>query len=231
MRQVSQAKEDAVNERFALRYVAKSVAKKALKCAWYRTLLQIFDKGVFFMNKTLKLTYTAVLTAICALTNVFSVQLSGSNYLSFTYIPCFIAGIYLGILPGITVGLLGDVIGQLIHPMGAYNPLIGLSCILLGVIPAIVYRTLPLNRPLKLIVSIFLCAVICTSGLNTFALWVMYSASSGKTFWVYLGARLPFQLVMFAVNGVLLLAIQQSNIIDKLIAKSTQPKKQCNEEK
>lgn len=171
-------------------------------------------------NRTLTLTYTAVLTAICAVTNVFSVQLSGSNYLSFTYIPCFIAGIYLGVFPGMTVGLFGDIIGQLIHPMGEYNPLIGLSCVLLGAIPAIVYKVFNFNKTLKLLLSIFLCAVICTSGLNTFALWVMYSSQSGKTFWVYLGARLPFQLVMFAVNGVLLFAVQKSAVIDKLLEKT-----------
>lgn len=47
MRQVSQAKEDAVNERFALRYVAKSVAKEVPKALGIGLFCKFLTKEFF----------------------------------------------------------------------------------------------------------------------------------------------------------------------------------------
>lgn len=47
MRQVSQAKEDAVNERFALRYVAKSVAKEVPKALGIGLFCNFLTKEFF----------------------------------------------------------------------------------------------------------------------------------------------------------------------------------------
>ncbi len=171
------------------------------------------------MNNVKKLTITAVLTALALLANTYSIPLFGSsNYLSFTFIPCFIAGIYLGWASGLTVGLAGDILGHILHPMGAYNPLIGIATGLLGVIPAIVYKFVKANDIVKLILSFVLCMIICTSGLNTVALWLMYGVGK-KTFFVYLWGRLPFQLLMVAVNCIIMITLKQSRILDKLFAR------------
>jgi len=184
----------------------------------YGLLLQ-YAKGVFFMNNTLKMTFTAVLCALSVVANAVSVQISGSNYLSFAYVPCFIAAIYLGIIPATAVGFLGDLVAGLLFPKGAYNVLIGLSSTLIGTIPAILYKVMPKKRFLDLVISLALCSVVCTAGLNTYALWLMYGAKNGKTFWVYLGGRLPFQLLNTLVNGIIIGVLQQSKVFDKLFAR------------
>ncbi len=174
------------------------------------------------MNKTIKLTYIAVLAALCVLANVFSIQMSGSNYLTFTYIPCFLAGMYLGIIPAAAVGLVGDVIGFLINPTGPqFNPLVCLASTLLGVIPALIYKLPKINKVWKLLISLAVCLVVCTAGINTLALWLMYGAKNGKTFFAYLGTRLPFQMIMLAVNGVILFTLQQSKVIELLMRKTS----------
>ncbi len=172
-------------------------------------------------NTTQKITYTAVLSALSVVANIFSVQILGSsNYLSFAYIPAYLAGIYLGVWAGGMVGLVGDVLGCLIMPQGAWNAIITLSSMLLGVIPALVYRLTAhrCRNIYKLLLSLLLTTIICTSGLGTLGLWLMYG--NGKVFWVYLLARLPFQLVMVAVNGIILHIIQCSNLMPKLLANS-----------
>lgn len=171
------------------------------------------------MNNTLKMTFTAVLCALSVVANAVSVQISGSNYLSFTYVPCFIAAIYLGIIPATAVGFLGDLVAGLLFPKGAYNVLIGISSTLIGTIPAIFYKVFPKKRFVNLIVSLALCSVLCTAGLNTYALWLMYGVKSGKTFWVYLGGRLPFQLLNTVVNGIIIGILQQSKVFDRLFAR------------
>ena len=46
---------------------------------------------------------------------------------SFNYIPCFIAGAFLGPVEGFIVGFMGDLLGGLIRPLGTYIPLIGIA--------------------------------------------------------------------------------------------------------
>ncbi len=170
------------------------------------------------LSKTHKITYTAILSALSVVANIFSIQILGtSNYLSFAYIPTFIAGIYLGVWAGGMVGLVGDILGCLIMPQGAWNPIITLATMLLGVIPALVWKATAntnWNNVFKLILSLVLTCLICTSGLNTLGLWLMYG--NGKGYWVYLIARLPFQLIMVAVNGIILHALLSSKVLVRM---------------
>ena len=183
------------------------------------------------MNNTLKMTFTAVLTALSVVANAVSVQISGSNYLSFTYVPCFIAAIYLGVIPATAVGFVGDLIAGLLFPNGAYNILIGVSSTLIGTIPAVLYKFNPNRRLLNLVIALVACSVVCTAGLNTYALWLMYGAANGKTFWVYLGGRLPFQLLNTVVNGVIIGVLQQTKALDRLFARlQLTPNKTVEEE-
>lgn len=179
-----------------------------------------FALGRFFMSKKMsgarKIAYTAVFVALSVVANMFSVPLTGSNYLSFTYLVCFLAGIYLGFVPGLAVGFLGDLLGHLLMPYGAYNPFVALSSTLLGVIPALVWRIPKLKRADKLLLATVACAIVCTAGLNTLGLWYFYAKTS-KTFWVYLGGRVPFQLIMVAVNYVLTYVVVETKVLDKLI--------------
>jgi len=184
-----------------------------------RTAFAFFRKRSFFMNKTQKLTATAMLVALSVVANIFSVQIYGSNYISFTYIPCFVAAIWLGVIPAAAVGFLGDLIAGLLFPHGVYNILIGISSTLIAVVPAVIYKIMPNKRRIALLTSLAICSTLCTSGLNTYALWLMYGAQSGKTFWVYLGGRLPFQLLNTLVNGVLIALLQESRAIDNALSK------------
>ncbi len=214
----------------ALRYSVESVATKHPSEVAYlptlvlyhstRTTFVIYRGSFFYLktSKTQRLTYTAVLSALSVVANIFSVQILGTtNYLSFAYIPAYIAGIYLGVWAGGMVGLVGDVLGCLIMPQGAWNIIITLSSMLLGVIPALVYKYAPksFNNIVKLILSLVLTALICTSGLGTLGLYLMYG--NGKGYWIYLVGRLPFQLAMVVVNGILLQIIQSSKLLPRLL--------------
>lgn len=195
------------------------------------------------MNKTLKLTSVAMLTALAVLANMFTIPLTPnfSRVISFTIVVSFIAGIYLGPVSGLTVGLLGDLIAHFINPMGGmgYNWFIGLSCALTGLIAGLVFK-LKLHCLIKLVIALVLSFVICTTLLNNFGLWLqiivgvkpspsgliqfftMDKTDIRKTFWAFTTARTPVALLNVAINGVILAVITQSKILDKLIAKLSQ---------
>ncbi len=170
-------------------------------------------KQPYFTAKRVAL--LGIMTALGAITNIYSVKISGSNWLSFAYIPCVLAGMFLGIPEGFIVGLLGDILGCLIRSQGAWLPLITLASALLGGLPGIITffarKALPdilerrLERNLLLWLNLIAILFVCTSGLNTLALFLAYS--KGKTFWVYLWGRLPFQFLTLFANGLMITAI------------------------
>lgn len=152
---------------------------------------------------TKKITTISMLTAIAVLFNLYTI-FTGVKYfaisfaISFTYIPAFVAGAFLGPFSGFTVGFIGDLIAGIIHPFGPYNAIIGIASGLLGFIPGIVFKFVKGNDTFRLVLSALLCLIICTAGLNTFALYLMNS--KGQTFWAYLIVRLPFQVAVIAIN-------------------------------
>jgi ECF transporter S component (folate family) len=169
---------------------------------------------IYYMNndKTQKITTIAILSALSVVANIFSIQLFGSNYLTFTYTVSFVAGTFFGAIVGGAVGIFGDLLGCLINPQGAYQPLITLSALLIGVIPALVWRWVRAKDWLRLVISLVLCLVICTAGLNTLSLWIVFNRMQ-KGFFVYLAARLPWQALMAAVNGVIIYLVLKSTAL------------------
>ena len=191
-------------------------------------------KRSFFMNRTLKITCTAMLTALAVALNFLTIQLTGSSSISFVMAICFVAGIYLGIVPALVVGYVGDLIAHLIHPYGPYNWFIALSVALWGAICALVYKLPVKKRLVKLVIALGVCFVVCNCALNTFGLWLQYQAhlepglvgliefvkngaEFDKSFWVYLGGRLPFIALNIVANGVVVAVIQQTKVLDKLL--------------
>lgn len=199
------------------------------------------------MNKTYKLALTAMLTALSVAANFLTIPITTNNAVSFTIFFAFIAGIYLGTVPAMAVGFLGDLIGHFIHPLGAYNWFMGLSYLLMGLIPALIYK-LKLNKVLKLIISLAIFLIVCSLGLNTFGLWLQYivgvdpspiglwqfftmdKGGIKKSFWTYLFvSRMPYLLLNLAANGILVGIIQQTKVLERLLLKvSADGKKEQN---
>ena len=74
------------------------------------------------MEKSTKyLTYLATFTALSVFTNWLAQTLgTPTNQVTFTYVPCFLAGIFLGPVAGFVTGAVGDVIALLLFPTGAW---------------------------------------------------------------------------------------------------------------
>lgn len=148
-----------------------------------------------------RVAYLGVSVALSVVANIFTIFVSafGSNSISFTYLVTALAGILLGPVSGGIVGGLGDVLGHFIAPQGAFNPFITLSSVLIGVIAGLIFKIKKLNPYIKIAVAYAVIFVVCTSGINTFGLWLYYVRGK-KTFWVYYAGRAPFQLIIWAIN-------------------------------
>ncbi|MDR2090669.1 MAG: folate family ECF transporter S component [Clostridiales bacterium] len=169
-----------------------------------------------------RLAYTAVLIAVSVIANGGAVS-SPTSAVSFTYFSAFFAGTILGPAGGFLVGFLGDYIGCILVPKGPYMLLIGLSSGLMGLIPGLIMNLKPLERACSrlsagrarllktcaVIASMILILLICTTCLNTLALFLRYSKLD-HTFanWlVYLAARAPLQYPIVALNTAVIVFI------------------------
>lgn len=154
------------------------------------------------LSNTQKIVYVAVLTALCTVVNCFTWY--PVSYIAISFVPTitFVAGYLLGSKLGFAVGFIGDLIGAIVYPSGAYNPIIGLANGFMGFIPGVIFERSTRNAYLLTAISAVTSLIICTSGLNTFGLWLMFGMGK-KSFFVYLWARLPFQLAVAAGNAAL----------------------------
>ncbi|MBE5743210.1 MAG: folate family ECF transporter S component [Clostridiales bacterium] len=166
-----------------------------------------------FTSKTIAV--LGVLVALSTVTNIFSINIIPNLFaVNFNHTINFITGALFGPIFGFLSGVLGDLIGCVIAPKGPYNILITIASGLPGLFSGIaflIYGKCVKNKnainfiAFTIITYIFITALV-TCGLNTFALWNMYSKGK-KTFWVYLSARAPFQLIVSAINAVLSIVI------------------------
>ena len=177
-------------------------------------ILALFIVGVFVLTAFIKpkfavkatgarkIAYLAALIALSFIANVFSF---GSNLwkFSFLHLVGFIAGFILGPADGFIVGFLGDLIAGIIAPQGVYNPLIGVSSGLCGLIPGLLFGYSDKKQYLKIVISYVLVYLFCSLLLNTVATYLIYLTGSTKypTLLSYFLYRLvPTFITVFCVN-------------------------------
>ena len=173
-----------------------------------------YDNKIVF-RRAEKLTYIAALASIAVVLNIIELNLGvGDIKLSLSYLPCFISGMFLGPFAGLAVGILGDVIGTLIMPQGAWIPLITLGSGLMGLIPGLIFKIKKLHPFIKLSISLVLVFCICTAGVNSLGIFLVY-ISGKQAFLVWWSTRLISQSIVMSVNAVILFIIYYP--FDKLI--------------
>lgn len=154
-----------------------------------------------------RIAYTALFAALAVIANSFTVYLpfmgASSNAVSFNYLVCALAGIFLGPVCGGIVGGVGDILGWLINSSGgAFNIFITLGSVLLGVIPGLVHKIPKLPPVVKILIAYAIVFVVCMCGVNTFGIWFYYIRGA-KTYFVYLAGRIATQSIIMAINIVL----------------------------
>ena len=176
-------------------------------------------------TKTVFIVRLGILTALSIVLNIFSIDLPMGNRISFSLLPSFVAGVFLGPLAGGVVGFSGDLLGFFISPppppFGFYMWQVGLAKTLFGVIPGLIFKYWKKGNPtLRITVSFILCYIICTAGLNTYALWsTLRSRPQGypNGFFMYLSIRLPLQTLNTVVNFIAAIALYESGALHKTI--------------
>lgn len=164
-----------------------------------------------------KIALLAVFVALSIVVNCFSIDVGSSNKIAFTYVVCFFAGYLLGGVPAFCIALLGDAIGYLVNPVGVYwlfGLTLGVYAFLMGVVMNFQARAdenkaAPYVRTaVALVLGYVLITVLLNSLVNYwYVMLFVWNGAAQKTFLVYLGGRLAFQSIVYAVNAAICVAI------------------------
>ena len=165
---------------------------KTKEKAWHRLLV---SETLFGKNKSHKIAYIAVMTALCVVTNMFFEFKLAETQFSFTLAFSVLTGMIIGPLFGFIACFLGDLVGFLYHSAGyMYMPWVGISLGVAALISGLVMNGLRRDNPwflyVKLGIVCLLTFAICTVAINTTAFWLLYSKVDYGT---YLVSRLFVQ--------------------------------------
>ena len=131
--------------------------------------------------------------------------------ISFAFIPTCLSAIWLGPKWTVLLNTLGDLIGAILFPVGAY--FIGYT--ISAAISGFIYGVLLYKKDedefsqtkflIRLIISVCLVTLICNIGLNT--LWI--SITTGKAYIVLLGTRIIKEVIMIFVQIIVIAFLEK----------------------
>lgn len=163
----------------------------------------IRNERVFRKFSVKNLVLLSVLSAISIiLTRFLSIMLfGGAIRLGFGNVPIIFAGIILGPLAGGMTGVISDLIGVLINPMGSFHLGFTLSAALTGMMPGfITMLTKKGNAAFSIALSLIADYALIAVLLNTF--WLKYLL--GQAYLAILPGRVLVQGIIYATSYLII---------------------------
>lgn len=147
-------------------------------------------------NNTRMLVNVALLIALNV---VFARLISISTWsfrISFTFVTVFLTAYLYGPVVSVTVAALGDLIGALLFPVGAFNPAFTITAALTGLVYGIfLYNN---NNFMKAMLAVILNQLVVSMLVNTYFISAIYNISFIKL----LATRGPQSFVMLVVEFI-----------------------------
>ena len=128
--------------------------------------------------------------------------------LSLDFVPIVIAGILFGPVPAMIIGMLADILGAFIFPVGPYFPGFTLTAALTGLLYGfLLHKGQPV---IKIVIAVVIQQWVLSLLLNTFWLKILY----GMPYVPTLVTRLPQTAILTAVQLIFIPII--AKVIDKV---------------
>lgn len=174
----------------------------------------------FFLNfknsarelKSIKciVTIGMLLAAAVVLDGFGSIRIGDAIKINFTFLPLSMIGILFGPVAGFFAGLLTDIIGYLVNPVGAFIPWLVLITGLEGLIYGMVLYNVSGEKTVKTVIRIvaarFAVCAICNLTLNTMALY-SFGFITGESLGALIYARLATNIITFCLGSYMMMAV------------------------
>ena len=170
-----------------------------------------FSPFILKATRARKIAYIAIMIALSIVGNMFFEFKLGVVQYSFTTLISALIGVLLGPISGFIACFIGDGVGFIANPFGAYTPWIGLATGLIAFISGAIIHLIKNEKAytiyIKLAIVSILTFLICSVGINATFLWkVWYNEMSYVEFLIYRYIALG-QLFVSAINYAMTFAI------------------------
>ncbi len=163
-----------------------------------------FKESAKSLRKTRILCASAVLAALFVALYALKLHLTPQLRITFTFIPLAVAGWLFGAVPAMLVGAVGDIVGSLLFPQGAYFPGFTVTQMLSGLIFGLfLYDKESSNLIIRISLSKLLVSGFANVLLNS--LWLSIISSKGYIF--YLVQHFIKNMLLFPIEVILLLIV------------------------
>ena len=179
--------------------------------AFFRDILNSFKNSALELkNVRCIVTIGLLLAAAVVLDGFGSIRIGDAIKINFVFLPLSMVGILFGPVPGLFAGLLTDIIGYLVNPIGTFIPALVLISGLEGLIYGMVLYNLKSERTVATIIRILVarlvvCAV-CNLTLNTLALYSI-GYITGESFGALFLARIATNVITFCLGSYMMMAV------------------------
>ena len=164
------------------------------------------------ITKSKKIILSAMLLSILIILSRFLSIKSSFLVISFSFIPMMLAGIYLGPKYSAIIAGLGDLIGAILFPFGAYFPGFTVSAALMGLVYGLFLHKKPgeERKDFKFIIQMFLSSVIVLGGikilLESYFLNILY----GRAYFAVIASRIVTQSIMLPVQVITIFLLEKA---------------------
>lgn len=172
------------------------------------------------MSKTKKIILSSMLLALLIVLSRFLSIETQFLVLSFGFVPIMLSAVWLGPKYSSVIAGLGDLIGAILFPFGAYFPGFTLSAIISGLIYGVFLYDKNndfSNKKIlfRLIISSLLVLIIVNVFITSYWLHILY----GRAYIVIIGTRIVSQIVMLPIQVIIIFLLNKSlkPVIDKYL--------------
>ena len=172
------------------------------------------------MSKTKKIILSSMLLALLIVLSRFLSIETQFLVLSFGFVPIMLSAVWLGPKYSSVIAGLGDLIGAILFPFGAYFPGFTLSAIISGLIYGVFLYDKNndfSNKKIlfRLIISSLLVLIIVNVFITSYWLHILY----GRAYIVIISTRIVSQIVMLPIQVIIIFLLNKSlkPVIDKYL--------------
>lgn len=190
---------------------------KMKKSPWSILQRLFFSPFVLKEKRSRKVAYVAMMVALSIVSNIFfEFKLGTVQYSLTTAVSCLI-GVLLGPIAGFVACFIGDAVGFFVNPFGSYTPWIGLATGLMAFISGVVVHFYSGKSKLSLYVKLGVIAgltfAVCSIGINSTFLWmVWYNESPYHVFLItryFVQGQVFVSIVNYAILFILISVIKR----------------------
>lgn len=179
--------------------------------AFFHNFFDSFKKSALELKSVRCIVTIGLLLAAAVVLDGFgSIRIGDAIKINFTFLPLSMAGILFGPVPGLFAGLLTDIVGYLVNPVGTFIPALVMISGLEGLIYGMVLYNLKSGKTVSTIIRIvaarLVVCVVCNLTLNT---WALYSIGyiTGDSFGALFAARIATNIITFCLGSYMMMAV------------------------